>query len=65
MTIKTVLYLIVVPSVIWAFEAVNINCIFKKNRVYQARICYLFLLFATSYLVVNFFYDFYAYSKFV
>ena len=65
MNIKTLLYLFVVPAVIWSFESININRIFKKNRVYQARICYLFLLFAISYLVVNFFYDFYAYSKFV
>lgn len=65
MTVKTILYFIVVPLVIWAFEAININGIFKKNRVIQARVCYFLILLALSYLIVNFFYDFYEYSRFV
>ena len=65
MTIKTILYIIVVPLSIWALDALNIQGKFKKNRYYQARILYLFISFALSYLVVNFLYDFFVYTKIV
>lgn len=63
MTIKTILYIFVVPLVLWALESINLNQIFKKNRIYQARLVYLIFTLALSYLVVNFFYDFFLYSK--
>lgn len=59
MTIKTILYLIILPFSILALDSININNVFKKNRYYQARILYMFLAMALSYLVVNFFYDFF------
>lgn len=65
MTIKTILYIVVVPLTIWALDAINIENKFKKNRYYQARLLYLFVSFGLSYLVVNFFYDFFIYSKFI
>lgn len=65
MTIKTILYIIIVPIVIWAFDGININVIFKKNRYYQARIVYLILILCTSYLLVNFFYDFTTYTRII
>ena len=46
------------PLVIYTMDSVNISVIFKKNKVNQARIFYIFLVFALSYLVVNFLYDF-------
>lgn len=61
---KVVLYVLVMPFIIWAMDSVNINQIFKKNRVYQARIIYLALIFALSYLVVNFLNDFLGVIKF-
>ena len=64
MTIKTILYIIIVPLSIVALDALNIEGKFKKNRYYQARLLYLFLSFGLSYLVVNFFYDFYINVKF-
>ena len=56
--IKLLLYVIVIPLVIFAMDSVNINNIFKKNKVYQARILYLLIIFAMSYLICNFIYDF-------
>lgn len=56
--IKFVLYLIVIPVVIYAMDGININFIFKKNKVYQARIFYTLFIFSLSYLICNFLYDF-------
>lgn len=56
--IKFVLYLIVIPLVLFAMDGININNIFKKNKVYQARIFYILLVFGLSYLICNFLYDF-------
>ena len=55
MTVKTLLYFGVAFLVIWAMDSVNINQIFKKNRVIQARVFYLLLI----YLITNFIYDFF------
>lgn len=55
--IKLVLYLIVLPLVIYAVDGVNINFIFKKNKIYQARIFYILIVFSMSYLISNFLYD--------
>ena len=63
--IKTLLYVIMVPLAIWALDSVNITNVFKKNRYYQARLLYVMLALAISYLVVNFFYDFFINSQFI
>ena len=55
--IKLVLYLIVLPLVIYAVDGVNINFIFKKNKIYQARIFYILIVFFFFYLISNFLYD--------
>lgn len=65
MTIKTILYIIFVPIVLWALDAVNINVIFKKNRYYQARLFYLILTLIISYLLVNFIIDFTNYTRLI
>ena len=65
MTIKTILYLVVTPLVIWALDSINITNVFKKNRYYQARALYLILSLSLSYLTVNFLYDFFMYSKII
>ena len=54
---KFYLYVVVTFIVIWARDSLNINGIFKKNRVYQARIFYFLLALALIYLVTNFIYD--------
>lgn len=65
MNVKTILYLVTVPLTIWALECINIENLFKKNRKYQATLLYLILGISLSYLVVNFFYDFFLNSKFL
>ncbi len=59
MKIKFILYLIVGILVIWSMDALNINQIFKKNRVIQARLFYFFITISLIYLVTNFIYDLY------
>lgn len=58
MTIKLILYVITVPLSIWALDSININGLFKVNRVYQARLLYFIVSFGLSYLFTNFLYDF-------
>ena len=65
MTVKTILYIIFIPIILWAFDAVNINAIFKKNRYYQSRLFYLILTLIISYLLVNFIIDFTNYTKLI
>ena len=55
--LKLIMYIFVIPLVIFAMDSININGIFKKNRVYQARLFYILLVFGLSYLVCNFLYD--------
>lgn len=59
MRVKFLLYIIVGIVVIWSMDSININQIFKKNKISQARIFYFFLTIALVYLVTNFIYDIY------
>ena len=43
MTGKFFLYVLVTILVIWAMDSVNINQIFKKNKILQARVFYFLL----------------------
>ena len=52
------LYSIVLVIMIWAMEGVNINTIFKKNRMYQARVMYILIVLSLTYLSSNFILDF-------
>lgn len=63
--LKTILYIVFTVLAIWALDSINITNLFKKNRYYQSRLLYLFVALSLSYLVVNFFYDFFLYSKFI
>lgn len=56
--LKFLLYIVVLPLVIFAFDSVNISGIFKKNKYYQSRVFYILVIFGLSYLVCNFLYDF-------
>ena len=58
MSIKLILYIINVPLAIWALDSININGVFKVNKVLQARILYLLISFSLAYLFTNFLYDF-------
>lgn len=63
MNVKTILYIIIVPFSMLAIDSLNLQNVFKKNRYYQSRILFMFLSMALSYLVVNFFYDFFTVSR--
>ncbi len=58
--VKLLLYLFVIPLVVYAMDSVNINGIFKKGQsnYYQARVMYMFLIMALSYNIVQFINDF-------
>ena len=55
---KFILYLFVIPFVVFSLDSVNFSSIFKKNKVLQAKIFYILVMFSLSYLVCNFLYDF-------
>ena len=55
---KFILYLFVLPLVIYTMDSVNFNSIFKKNKVFQDKIFYILFMLSLSYLVCNFLYDF-------
>lgn len=65
MTLKSILYVLTIPFVLYTLEGLQINTIFKKNRVMQARLFYLFICLIMSYLLVNFFYDFFLNTKII
>ena len=65
MSVKALLYCVIVPLVIWALDSININQIFKKNKILQARIFYLILALCIIYLLTNFIYDFFSLSKII
>jgi len=65
MNVKFLLYLITIPFVMYALDSLNINHLFKKNKVLQARILYIIIGLIITYLLVNFMYDFYDVSKII
>ncbi len=58
MNLKIYIYILVTIFVIIAFDSININAIFKKNKVFQARLFYFLLAFSMVYLITNLIYDF-------
>lgn len=65
MNVKAILYILITPFVIYCMDSLNLNHVFKKNKVTQARILYLLVGLALAYLVVNFIYDFYEVSRII
>ena len=64
MSAKYFLYLFITIVVIWAMGSINLNGIFKKNKIWQARILYFLLALSLIYLVTNFIWDFFSISQF-
>lgn len=60
---KFFIYVMVTFLVIWALDSVNINQIFKKNKIIQSRIFYFLLGISMIYLVTNFLMDIFTSSK--
>ncbi len=48
------IYLIMLVIVIWSMEGLNINSIFKKNRIYQARTFYIIIVLSLTYMSSSF-----------
>ena len=56
--VKFAVYLLSSIIVIWSISSVNINAIFKKNKIVEARVFYVVLALVLIYLLANFIYDF-------
>ena len=54
---KIALYFLTTVLVIISLDSININNIFKKNKIFQARLFYFFLAISLIYLVTNFIYE--------
>ena len=65
MTGKFFLYCAVTMLVIWAMSSININGIFKKNKIVEARIFYFLLGISMIYLITNFIMDIFTTVKLV
>ena len=63
--LKGLIYIIVLIFTMWSLESIKINNIFKKDRKYQAAVVYILLTISVSYLVTNFFFDFYESTRFI
>ena len=53
---KIALYFLITVLVIISLDSININNIFKKNKIFQARL-FFFLAISLIYLVTNFIYE--------
>ena len=58
--IKLILYILIIPIVVFSMDSLDINRFFKKGQsnYYQARVFYMLLVMVLSYLIVNFVNDF-------
>lgn len=56
--VKFAIYILSAIISIWSMDAININVIFKKNKVIQARVFYMILVLIVTYLLASFLYDF-------
>ena len=56
--LKFLVYTLSAMIVIWAMDGVNINAIFKKGKIVQARVFYVIIALVITYLLANFIYDF-------
>ena len=57
MSAKLLLYIFSSVIVIWSIESINITGIFKKNRVYQARVFYFLLALCMIELLTELLYN--------
>lgn len=62
---KFFVYILVTILVIWAMDSVNINKIFKKDHILQARVFYFLLGISLIYLVTNFLMDLFTSVKLI
>lgn len=65
MSIKFYIYFFSSIIVIWSIDSININQIFKKNRVTQAKIFYFLLALCMIELLTSFLYNLFEATKFI
>ncbi len=65
MSAKLFLYLFSSVIVVFSIDSININGIFKKNKVYQARLFYFLMAICMIELLTNFLYNVFEASKFM
>lgn len=58
MSVKLMLYVFTTILSVYMLDSLNINHLFKKNRILEAKIVYILFSMAISYLVTNYIYDF-------
>ena len=65
MSVKFFIYVFSSIIVIWSIDSVNINQIFKKNRINQAKIFYFILALCMIELLTSFLYNLFEATKFI
>mgnify|MGYP004503593241 FL=1 len=65
MDAKLFLYIFSTIFVIYSIDSVNINLIFKKNKINQARIFYFILALCMIELLTSFLYNLFEVTKFI
>ena len=63
MDAKLMLYLFSTVIVVFSIDSVNINAIFKKNKVFQARVFYFLLALCMIEILTELFYNLFTISK--
>ena len=63
MDAKLMLYLFSTMIVVFSIDSVNINAIFKKNKVFQARIFYFLIALCMIEILTELFYNLFTISK--
>ena len=63
MDAKLMLYLFSTVIVVFSIDSVNINAIFKKNRVFQARVFYFLLALCMIEILTELFYNLFTITK--
>lgn len=64
MNLKYLVYVFSTILVVWAMDCLNINGIFKKNRVMQARVMYFIIALCIIYIISHLLFDFIEISQF-
>lgn len=65
MSAKFFLYLFSTIIVIFSLDSININQIFKKNKIMQAKIFYFLLACCMIEIITSFLYNLYEATKFI
>lgn len=63
MDAKLMLYLFSTMIVVFSIDSVNINAIFKNNKVFQARIFYFLIALCMIEILTELFYNLFTISK--